>query len=124
MSRKKASSKCNRKNNNITVVLPTVTLRLLCDHAESLGLPQGPTAKFWQDVDEEGTHVVSFNFPGTGVVDHGNGKQSVRAMVMCKMRGHIQPQLLLCDFDYTAFSKIVRRSSKVRSRGRKVAASQ
>src|SRR4051794_33664011 len=107
MSRRKASSKCNRKNNNITVVLLTELLRSLCNYAETLSLPQGPTAMFWQDVDEDGIHVISFNNNSTGIVDHGKRKQSVRGMAMCKMRGRTQSQLLLCDFDYARFTMLV-----------------
>lgn len=110
-----------RKNPSITVAFPTVTLRKLCDQAEALGLAEGPNAKFWEDVDEDGTHVASFDFPGTGVVDHGGGQQSARAMVACKMRGRTEPQGLLCDFDYLVFTMLVRNGLHVRN-GRKKSA--
>jgi hypothetical protein len=109
----------NKRHGNMTVVLPTAQLRKLCDHAEALGLPEGPNAKFWNEVDEEGRHVVSFNYPRTGIVTFASGKEAVRAMILCKMRGRLRPQGLLCDFDQDDFSTLVRNGRWATNRRKK-----
>ena len=101
------SKKNKKKNGNLTVVLPTAQLRKLCNHAKALGLPEGPSAKFWNEVDEEGWHVISFNYSGTGLVTFTDGTEAVRAVVLCKMCGRLDPTALLCDFDQDDFSALL-----------------
>jgi hypothetical protein len=96
------------------IVLTTPQLRQLCDQAEALRFSHGPNARFWQGVDPDGLHVVGFWFthqPDLALwegVDHpwdfmhGGGK-NIRALVLCKMRGRMEPVELLCDFDHDAF---------------------
>lgn len=123
----------NTHRPNIT--LTTVQLRKLCDQSEELRFSNGPNDEFWQKVDPNGVHVVEIwfvhrprlylwkNVDHPWNFAHGGGK-NIRAFLNCKMLGSMEPQDLLCDFDYTSFLKIVRRSRKVRSRRRKLASAK
>lgn len=76
-------------------------------------------------MDPNGVHVVGIWFvhrPRLYLwegVDHpwnfalGGGK-NIRALVLCKMRGKMKPQELLCDFDYEAFMKMPRKNASAR----------
>ena len=117
------------------IVLTTPQLRKLCDQAEALRFSNGPHARFWKEVDPTGVHIVGLWFvhqPNLALwegVDHpwdfahGGGK-NIRALVLCKMRGRRKPCELKCDFDYEVFMKLPRKSSRGRSRVRKVRATR
>jgi hypothetical protein len=111
---RKAKQIVDEMKKAIPVALSTAQLKALCDQAEALGFATGPNLRFWKDVDPSGFHVAgqwfrhrpclamwkgvkhSFNF------DH-NGGVNIRALVLCKMKGKIEPHLLLCDFDEKQF---------------------
>ena len=90
--------------------------------------------QFWQQVDPNGFHVVEIWFlhqPNLAFWEgiehewdftHGGGK-NIRALVLCKMKGKLEPCLLKCDFDYEAFTKLTKlpRYKVVRGRIKKVA---
>ena len=96
------------------VVLSTAQLRKLSAQAEALKFANGPDQHFWQRVDPSGVHLVSHCFlhrPNVALwkgvdhpwdFNHGGGK-SIRALVLCKMKGASKPTELLCDFDPDRF---------------------
>lgn len=105
------------------IVLTTAQLRKLCDHAEELKFSHGPNAKFWKRVDPQGKHLVIFWMPHQPVlalwngIDHGwnfahNNGLNVRARLICKMKGTMEPQDLLCDFDWHDFMAIKEQQKK------------
>lgn len=108
------------------VVLNTAQLRQLCDQAEALRFCHGPNAKFWEDVDPDGFHVTAQAFVHQPILDlwegvdhpwdfsHGGGK-NIRTLVLCKMRGRMEPLELLCEFDYEAYMALVRKTRKAKA---------
>lgn len=114
-----------RKSHRPAIVLTTPQLRRLCDQAEAIRFSNGPNARFWTEVDPNGFHVVGFWFVHQPClafwegVDHRwdfthGGGRNIRAEVMCKMRGRLEPVYLKCDFDHEAFMKQVNHARRNR----------
>lgn len=110
-----------------TIALPTVPAGTPCDLPQARRFSNSHNARFWDVVESNGYHVLSFRFvnqPHLDLCEVSNhcwdfthpGGEDIKAFVLCKVPGKRKPQEMLYVFDYGAFFvKRVKRSRTKKS---------